>query len=159
MATSATPTKTKYVFSASAVPDESVKAAQVVIVAEFSWHVIAPAPYRMHCLLSFAPVPKVACPVVDVRGVQDDEKMAEIIKACTDPSAGVINLDGLLTGLEAMGAKVAQKAESRTQKPTARGQQTAESLAYFVDKGQVTLMIENRQMEFSVVNSEKKEGE
>lgn len=113
-------TKTKYVFSASAVPDESVKAAQVVIVGEFSWHVIAPAPYRMHCLMSFSPVPVVTCPVVNVMGVQDDEKMAEIIKACTDPSAGVINLGGLLTGLEALGAKVVQKEESRTQKVTAR---------------------------------------
>jgi len=120
MAVQSVDQKKKYVFSASAVPEESVKAAQVLIVAEFSWHVIAPAPHRVHCLLSFAPVPTVTCPVVDVRGVQDDEKMAEIIKACTDPSAGVINLNGLLTGLEAMGAKVAQKAESRTQKPTAR---------------------------------------
>lgn len=44
---------------------------------------------------------------------------------------------------------------------TPESQQTAESLAYFVDKGQLTLMIENRQMEFSVVNKqeEKKEGE
>ena len=33
--------------------------------------------------------------------------------------------------------------------------QTAESLAFFVDKGQLTLMIENRQMAFSVT----KEGE
>ena len=94
-------TKTKYVVSASAVPDEVVKAAQVVIVAEYSWHVIAPAPYRMHCLMSFAPLPAVSCPVVDVKGIADDEKMAAILKSCIDPIAGVINMDGLLTGLEA----------------------------------------------------------
>ena len=110
-------TKTKYVVSASAVPDEVVKAAQVVIVAEYSWHVIAPAPYRMHCLMSFAPLPAVSCPVVDVKGIADDEKMAAILKSCTDPIAGVINMDGLLTGLEALGGKV-QKAEGR--KVTAR---------------------------------------
>lgn len=112
MVTTATPSKTKYVFSASAAPDECVKAAQVVIVAEFSWHVIAPAPYRMHCLLSFAPVPAVACPVVDVKGVQDDEGMAKLIRTCTDPSAGVLNLDGLLTGLEALGGKVCKTVNS-----------------------------------------------
>ena len=110
-------TKTKYVVSASAVPDEVVKAAQVVIVAEYSWHVIAPAPYRMHCLMSFAPLPAVSCPVVDVKRIADDEKMAAILKSCTDPIAGVINMDGLLTGLEALGGKV-QKAEGR--KVTAR---------------------------------------
>ena len=110
-------TKTKYVVSASAVPDEVVKAAQVVIVAEYSWHVIAPAPYRMHCLMSFASLPAVSCPVVDVKGIADDEKMAAILKSCTDPIAGVINMDGLLTGLVALGGKV-QKAEGR--KVTAR---------------------------------------
>lgn len=43
-------------------------------------------------------------------------------------------------------------------KKTAESQQTAESLAFFVDKGELTLMIENRQMEFSVEH-DKKEGE
>lgn len=105
MVTNVTP-KTKYVISATAVPDECVKAAQVLVIGEFSWHVIAPAPYRMHCLMSFAPVPVVTCPVVDVRGVADDEGMARIIRTCTDPSGGVINMDGLLAGLAALGAKV-----------------------------------------------------
>lgn len=101
--------KTRYVFSASAVSDECVKAAQVVICTEFSWHVIAPVPYRLHCLLSFAPVPAVKCAVVDVRGVADDEGMARVMGACTDATAGVINLGGLLTGLEALGAKVSNQ--------------------------------------------------
>lgn len=108
-------TKTKYVISAMAVPDECVRAAQVLVIGEFSWHVIAPAPYRMHCMMSFAPVPVVTCPVVDVRGVADDEGMAWIVRNCTDPSGGVINLDGFLTGMEALGGKVTrsgQKMES-----------------------------------------------
>lgn len=112
MATMATTTKTKYVFSASAVPDEVAQAAQVVIVGEFTWHVIAPAPHRMHCLLSFAPVPQVNCPVVNVAGVKNDEGMASVIRACTDPTAGVINLDGLLSGLEALGGKVSKPVAS-----------------------------------------------
>jgi len=116
-------TKTKYVVSASAVPDEVVKAAQVVIVAEYSWHVIAPAPYRMHCLMSFAPLPAVSCPVVDVKGIADDEKMAAILKSCTDPIAGVINMDGLLTGLVALGGKVSRC--GRQKKPTAKDVSTA----------------------------------
>jgi len=124
MVTTATPSKTKYVFSSMAVPDECVKAAQVLIVGEFSWHVVAPAPYRMHCLMSFAPVPVVNCPVVDVRGVADDEGMAQIIKTCTDPSAGVINLDGLLTGMEALGGKVERKAEGGGQKAEGRRKKT-----------------------------------
>jgi hypothetical protein len=41
---------------------------------------------------------------------------------------------------------------------TDESMQTAESLAFFVDKGQLTLMIENRQMSFSVAQEEKKEG-
>jgi len=57
-----------------------------------------------------------------VKGVQNDEGMAEIIKTGTDPSAGVINLVGLLTGLEALGAKVAQKAEGGRQKAEGNGQ-------------------------------------
>lgn len=58
--------KTKYVVTSSAVPDECISHAQVLIVGESSWHVIAPAPYRLHCLLSFERVPKVSCPVVNV---------------------------------------------------------------------------------------------
>ena len=127
MAVQSEQTKTNVV-SANAVPDEVVKAAQVVIVAEFSWHVIAPAPYRMHCLMSFAPLPAVSCPVVDVKGIADDEKMAAILKSCTDPIAGVINMDGLLTGLAALGGKVSpvQNAEcGRQKKPTAKELSTA----------------------------------
>jgi hypothetical protein len=105
---SVVPVKPKYVFTASDTPDECVRNAQVLVVGEFSWHVIAPAPFRLHCLLSFAPVPQVRCAVVDVHGVTDDGKMAELIRTCTDPSAGVINLDGLLTGLEALGGKVSR---------------------------------------------------
>lgn len=100
------PMKTKYVFAASAPGDECVRHAQVVIVAEHSWHLIAPKPYRVHCLLSFAAVPSVACPVVDVRGVKDDVKMFAVMQACVDEKAGVLNLDGLLTGLEALGGVV-----------------------------------------------------
>lgn len=111
--------KTKIVVSVSAVPEESVQAAQVVIVGDFTWHIIAPAPNRMHCLLTFAPVPTVACPVIDVTGVKNDEGMAEIIRACTDPKAGVINMDGLLTGMAALGAKIT-KPEAQPKKVTAR---------------------------------------
>lgn len=98
----------KYVFASNEVPEECVKRAQVVIVGAFSWHLIAPAPYRMHCMLSFAPMPAVNCPVIDVKNVSDDEGMARVMAACADPTAGVINLDGLLTGLEALGAKVSK---------------------------------------------------
>jgi hypothetical protein len=50
--------------------------------------------------------------VVDVKGVQDDEGMANLIKTFTDPTAGVLNLDGLLTGLEALGGEVCKTVNS-----------------------------------------------
>lgn len=96
------------VFVANAVPDECIERAQVVIVSGLSWHIIAPNPFRAHGLGNAIPVPTVKCPVVDVRGVQDDAAMMKVMAACVDKSAGVINLDGLLTGLQALGAKVTQ---------------------------------------------------
>lgn len=39
---------------------------------------------------------------------------------------------------------------------TDEAMQTAESLAFFVDKGQLTLMVENKQMSFSVAQDDKK---
>lgn len=95
------------VLLATAPMEECVKRAQVVIVSEHSWHLIAPRPYKMHCLNSFAAVPTVTCPVVDVREVPDarSDEMFRVMQACTADQAGVINLAGLLTGLEALGAK------------------------------------------------------
>jgi hypothetical protein len=112
--------KDRLVFSGSAASDESIKAAQALVIGKFSWHILAPAPYRMHCMMSFEPVPTVTCLVVDVRSVEDDDGMAEIIKTFTDPKAGVTDLEKLLSGLEKLGAKV-QKAEG--------GKQTARELS------------------------------
>lgn len=99
--------RTNYqVMTGAAALEDCVKRAQVLIVGEHSWHLIGAKPYRMHCLSSFAPVPAVRCPRVDVGGVKDDERMGRIMMACVSDAAGVINMDGLLTGLEALGGKV-----------------------------------------------------
>lgn len=98
--------KVKFVLTASAPPEECFRRAQVLVVGDHSWHVIGPAPYRLHVLNTFSRPPAVGCAVVDVRGVTDDEGMGRVVRACTDPSAGVINMDGLLTGLAALGGKV-----------------------------------------------------
>lgn len=95
----------KLVFLAHEVPEESLGHAQAAIISDGTWHLIAPNPYRIHSTADI-PMPKVNCPVVDIRGVTDEEGMRRVMDACTDKSAGVINLDGLLTGLEALGAKV-----------------------------------------------------
>lgn len=99
-------TQTKQVMLSMALPEDCIRNAQVLIVEEGRWHVLAPKPYRMHCDSGFAPVPTVGCPVVDVRHVQDDEGMGRVMAVCVDPTFGVINLAGLLTGLEALGAVV-----------------------------------------------------
>lgn len=105
----------KTVVAATEVPEECVKRAQVVIVSEYSWHLIAPKPWKMHCLLNFAPVPTVTCPVIDVRGVPDEksEAMFKVMQACVADHAGVINLDGLVTGLESLGAVVVRKKDKQ----------------------------------------------
>ena len=96
----------KFVFSSSAIPDECVRHAQVAIITEATWHLIGPEPYRAHGVMDVMPMPVVTCPVVDIRLVQDEEKMALVMNSTTDRAAGVINMSGLLTGLEALGAKV-----------------------------------------------------
>lgn len=107
-------TETKHVFLSTTVPNEVVEHAQVAILTEATWHLIGPAPYRAHGLLSFAPLPEVHCPVVDITPIPSpgmDEKVREIILAHTDPRAGVTDLDGLLAGLGALGAKVTRVEE------------------------------------------------
>lgn len=98
----------KLVYLGTEVPDECIANAQVVIKTEDTWHVIAPNPYRMHCTADI-PMPEVKCPIVDIRGVKDEEAMRAVMEKCTDKSAGVLNMAGLLTGLEALGAKVTQR--------------------------------------------------
>lgn len=101
----------KTVLAATEVPDECIKNAQVMIVADLSWHIIAPNPYRMHGLGDMIPAPKVTCPIVDVRGVpaENDDAMLRVMNSCVDKSAGVLNLAGLLTGLEALGGRVSNQ--------------------------------------------------
>lgn len=101
------PTRTM-VFVSNEVPDECVKRAQVAIVTENGWHLIAPSPYRCHGLSKYVGMPQVACPIVDIRPVRmdDDDKMMQVMEACVDKNAGVVNLAGLLSGLEALGAVV-----------------------------------------------------
>lgn len=107
-------TQTKQVMLSMALSEDCIRNAQVLIVEEGRWHVLAPKPYRMHCDSGFAPVPTVRCPVVDVRNVQDDEAMGRVMGTCVDPTFGVINLAGLLTGLEALGATVSRVPVSET---------------------------------------------
>ena len=101
----------KLVLLAKAVPEECAARAQVMIVTEKTWHLIGPSPYRAHGDSSYAKPPKVSCPVIDVSLVSEanDEKMGEVIAACTAAHAGVINMDGLVMGLCALGGRVERK--------------------------------------------------
>lgn len=102
--------KKKYVYVASEIPDECVFHAQVAILAEFTWHLIGPAPYRAHGVTQYIPMPDVKCPIVDVRTMKldtgNDDRMWQVMNACVDKTSGVFNLSGLLTGLEALGATI-----------------------------------------------------
>ena len=77
-----------------------------MIVTDMTWHLIGPGNLRAHGLSRDIPQPTVTCPVVDVSKVRDDEKMGAIIRTCVTPTAGVINMAGLLTGLEALGGMI-----------------------------------------------------
>jgi hypothetical protein len=81
--------------------------ATVLIVTEQTWHLIRPG-QRLHGDKGFAAMPDVDCTVIDVSAVpmENDEKMAEIIRDCTVDHAGVINMGGLMNGLCALGATV-----------------------------------------------------
>lgn len=122
--------KKKMVFVSSETPDEVVKRAQVVIVSDGRWHLIGPAPFRAHGLGAAIPLPKVTCPVVDVSRVRDDLRMKQVMDACVSVHAGVINLDGLLTGLEALGGIVLRSQPSGGEKrKTASRQGMAKAVA------------------------------
>lgn len=105
MGTTSGQMRKKIVTVARGVPAECIRAAQVIIVTEDTWHLIAPGSLRVHGLSGDIPMPAVTCPVVDVRGVEDFARMRGIMDVCVDVNAGVINMDGLLTGLEALGGK------------------------------------------------------
>lgn len=101
-------TQTKRVMMSMALPEDCIRNAQVLLVEAGRWHVLAPKPYRMHCDSAFMPEPVVTCARVDVSGIEDEEGMSRVMGTCVDPTFGVINLDGLLTGLEALGGKVSR---------------------------------------------------
>lgn len=95
----------KMVVAAVGVPEECIRNAQVMIVTGETWHLIAPGSLRVHGLSKDMPVPVVGCPVWDVSGVKDLDRMRAIMDACVTPAAGVFNMAGLTTGLEALGGK------------------------------------------------------
>jgi hypothetical protein len=111
----------KLVFVSTEVPEECIQRAQVAIVTDNGWHLLAPIPYRCHGLDKFVPMPKVNCPIVDIRPVRmdDDDKMMAVMASCVDRSTGVINMSGLLSGLEALGAKVTKPVAHPQQDVTA----------------------------------------
>jgi hypothetical protein len=101
-------TQKKQVMLSMALPEDCIRNAQVLIVEAGRWHVLAPKPYRMHGDSTFMPEPVVSCARVDVREIADEAGMSRVMGTCIDPTFGVINLDGLLTGLEALGGKVSR---------------------------------------------------
>lgn len=116
-------TQKKMVLAATSVPEDCIRRAQVMIVTDMTWHLIGPGNLRAHGLSRDIPQPTVTCPVVDVSKVRDDEKMGAIIRTCVTPTAGVINMAGLLTGLEALGGNVkssGQKTVVSVQKAVSR---------------------------------------
>jgi len=91
----------------SDAPEVVLHYAQVLIVDGERWHAYGPGAMRAHGEWGIGEARALAtCPILDVSGVTDDERMADIIRRCTAEHAGVINMDGLLTGLQALGAQV-----------------------------------------------------
>ncbi len=95
------------------VPEDCIRRAQVAIVTENGWYLLVPGA-RITGLSKWVPLPKVTCPVVDITPIRmdDDDKMMKIMSVCVSKTAGVINLAGLLIGLEALGAKVTSQSVS-----------------------------------------------
>ena len=107
-------------FLSRVTPEECLERAQVAILNENGWAFIAPAPYRAYVLS--APLPNVNCPVVDVRQVrvEDDDRMFAVINECVNETVGVIDMDGLLNGLEELGAQVT-RVQTRGERVANRG--------------------------------------
>jgi hypothetical protein len=106
MVTLTTNTTTKRIVTlANAAPDEIVQRAQLMIKTAETWHILA-AGQRVHGDGIQYPAPAVACPIVDISNVTDDEKVAELMRLCTLPTAGVIAMQTLIDGLVQLGGKV-----------------------------------------------------
>ena len=104
---------TKTVLTSNSVPDEAVAHAQVVILTQHGWHMIAGA-QRVHAYdTDKMPLPAVNCPIIDVSTIpeENDDAAKDIIVANTSKAAGVTNLPALVRGLKAMGAKVKRQHE------------------------------------------------
>lgn len=93
----------RIVMVATDVPEEIVRRAQLMIVTGESWHIICPG-QRAHGKNEAAP--QVACPIVDISAVEDDEQVAELMKLCVLPIAGVVAMETLINGLTKLGATV-----------------------------------------------------
>lgn len=109
----------KVVLQGTATPAECVARAQAVIVTANSWHILAPEPYRCHSYdLAAMPLPdgfREYVPIIDVSTVDESlaDQMASVLASTTDPLFGVVNREGLTTGLMALGAQVTYPAEMK----------------------------------------------
>jgi len=106
---------TKLLRVAHDIPRESIERAQVVILSDRTWSLIAPAPYRVHALSREVPLPAVTCPLIDIRSVGlstgQTDRMLEVVEKCIHTDEGVIDLKGLISGLKALGAVVLPEIE------------------------------------------------
>jgi hypothetical protein len=93
-------------YMAKVTPADCYRHAQVVILNENGSWVIAPAPYGAYVVNE--QVLHFPVPVVDVRQVreEDDERLKAVLRDCVDDEAGVMDMAGLLRGLEALGATI-----------------------------------------------------
>jgi hypothetical protein len=84
---------------------EVIVSAQVAFIDGRTWSVIAPFK-RVSGVVSFAPMPSVDCPVVDLSNIAHlDEEICDVLKRYLT-RAGVQNVNGLLDDLVALGAAV-----------------------------------------------------
>jgi len=104
-------------FLSKATPEECIERAQVAIINENGWFLIGPAPYRAYVN---TPQPSVKCAIVDIRPVRmdDDESLFAVVDRNVDKTVGVIDMAGLLRGLEGLGAVVTP---ARSQRVASRG--------------------------------------
>jgi hypothetical protein len=95
----------KKVFASEAPPEEVIRAAQLAIVTEHTWHILGQR--RAYGERSFCELPEVACPIVDISALPAsmDEAVGSVIGEHATP-IGYRDVPTLLAELEKLGAQV-----------------------------------------------------
>ena len=105
----------KQVYLATDVPEDVARFAQVAIVTRETWHLLGPR--RAHGVLSYAALPAVTCPIVDISQLPEskDYEVGTVLRSYLGAS-GVLEAEQLIFELEMLGAIVTRPDQQMDQK-------------------------------------------